>query len=203
MTRDELTRQVAEWARQIGTSPGRIQNYAERAGRAYDELAALAKTFAADFNKNNPQKVVADDAECGILAAAYNRELLNFKLTHELPADERIDTHICAGLWFCAIIQNPPFGCVDDGAVWDTAEQEQLDLYYRLVGHFAFRVAFQVLRGHFKRYEELYLLNILSPIRKYMVDHKDAIASSPAASVGIFHTISVFDRDCRVPSILS
>lgn len=203
MTKDDLKRQVSRWAGEAGAAPERVDNYAERAATAYDQFGELSGTFVGDFNKRNHHKVNVSTECIGLLVAAYNRELLNFKRQHQIHPDKRLDTHICAGLWFCAIVQHPIFGCDDAVTNWDTASQEQLDAYYRLVSHFAFYFSFQVLRGHYKRYDELYLLTTLAPIRKYMVDHMEAISTSPAAAVGIFFTISVFDKDWQAPSILS
>jgi hypothetical protein len=204
MTKDTVTQQVARWAEKAGATSERGRNYAERAGTAFEQFVELSRIFADGFNRNNQLKVEVSQECIGRLVAEYNRNLLNFKLEHGIPADERIDTHICAGLWFCSIVQEPVFGCDDTAAGdWDTATQEQLDAYCRLLSHFAFYFSFRVLRGHYKKYDELYLLNILKPIRKYMVDHCEAISSSPAASVGIFLTVSVFDKDCKAPAILS
>lgn len=204
MKKDRLLRQVARWAEEAGAGSGRAENYAERAAAAFEQLADLSGTFADSFNKNNVLKVEIFPENVGRLVAAYNRSLMNFKLVHGIPVEDRIDTHICAGLWFCAIVQEPVFSCDDDAAeVWDTASQEQIAVYNRLVSHFAFYFAFRILRGHFKKFEEVYLLNILQPIRKYMVDHCESIAASPVAAVGIFLTVSVFDKDCKEPPVLS
>ncbi len=204
MTKDELVRQVARWAKKAGASSDRATNYADRAGKAFDGLLALSGVFADSFNKNHPHGVTVSP-ECVVRpVAAYNRSLMQFKLDHGISIEDRIDTHLCAGLWFCALVQEPVFGCDDEAAErWDTATQQQLDAYWQLIGHFAFYFSFRILRGHYSKFEEVYLLNILKPIRKFMIDHVDAGSASPAAAVGIFLAISVFDEDCAIPPVLS
>lgn len=204
MTKDSLLRQVARWAEKAGAGSERIKNYAGRAETAFDQLIDLSGVFADGFNKSRLLKVDVFPENVGRLVEAYNRRLMDFKLRHGISIEDRIDTYICAGLWFCAIVQEPVFTGSDATLEeWDMATQEQLDAYYCLVSHFAFYFAFRVLRGHFKNFEEAYLLNILRPIRKYMVDHCEDIAACPAAAVGIFLAVSVFDKDCKEPPILS
>ncbi len=200
MIKDKLMRQVARWAREAGATSERAGNYGERAGAAFDQLVHLSPIFARDFNRNRPYTMEVSQDSIGLLVAAYNRNLINFKCEHGISREDRIDTHICAGLWFRALVQEPVFACDEATAErWDTAAQEQLDEYYNLLCRFAFYFSFQVLRGHYSKYDELYLLHVLRPIRDYMVKHGEAIAASPAAAVGIFLTVSVFDKDCKEP----
>jgi hypothetical protein len=196
MNKDELRKQVISVASQGGASQERAKNYGDRAVEAFVQLMKVANVFVKGFNDGSVLSLAVDESAACELVLKYHRSLIALKCWHSMPADDRVDTHICAGLWCCAICQSPIFAFdEDDGDLWDAADQEQLDRYYRIVAHFAFYFAFRVLRGHYSNYKEFDLLRLLAPLRDYFWKHSYDLSKSEAAMVGIFYTISLFDHN--------
>ena len=146
MDMNSLKSQVAKWAAEAGASKERANEYGVRATKAFEQVMIVGKKFSDHFgSKVNPQLSI-DDMAASDLVLSYNRELLLFKHKHGISPDDRLDTHICAGLWFGLIIQKPIFGSHEDqGENWNAANEEVIARYWRTISMFAFYFAFMVL----------------------------------------------------------
>jgi hypothetical protein len=185
-----LRQQVVKWARERNTSPERAEDYGNRALQAYDAIVELAPPFVNKFNASGVLRLRLDKSAIVDTVLGYTRDLLELKTNHSFATNDRADTHIAAGLWFSSLMTRPVFGIAD--GTQEAALASEGEEYWHVVCRFAFYYSFRILRGHYKNFQELPLLQTLSPVQEYLTAHYDQIAS-PVFAVGIFLTISVFD----------
>lgn len=193
---NEVAQALIKRAKELGATEERAADYAKRAVKAYHGMKDLTPPFIDRFNSRSKFRISLDKDQLAQCVHDYFHAIIEHKMQHRIHVNDRIDTHICAGLWFCSIVQNPFFGFPDDDTTGvDTASDEEVDAYHRLRANFAFLIAIRVLRGHFKRHMELPLFDRVKDLRKYISYHYDEIGANISCAVAIFFAISIFDEN--------
>ena len=192
---NSIWQQVKDMAIEKGASDSRAQGYADRAMEAHQELFKHSVTWGERFNARHIPQVIISDTDIENAVVLYNATMLGFKKEHSMDfEEERIDTHIAAGLWYCTLVQNPVFAAHKElEPKWQEATLKDGTDFMRLLANSTFYYSFRILRGHHSQWEEAPLYRLLRPVRNYMRHHRGKLAQSPAGPVGIFHTICAFD----------